>query len=94
MITFLIGVCILAAGGVLYGRICERVMKPSDSETPAKTKYDGVDYVPMKKWKNSLIELLNSGRTLRANCLYHHTHRLRHRRSFSRLYERNDLRPE
>lgn len=59
MKTFLLGLVILIIGGFIYGRICERVMKPSDRKTPAVEKYDGVDYVPMKKWKNSLIELLN-----------------------------------
>ena len=59
MITFLIGLCILVTGGLIYGKICERVMKPTDQKTPAVEHYDGVDYVPMKKWKNSLIELLN-----------------------------------
>lgn len=59
MITFLIGLCILIVGGLLYGKLCEKVMRPSDKKTPAEEKYDGVDYVPIKKWKNSLIELLN-----------------------------------
>ena len=59
MITFFIGLFILVVGAVLYGRVCERIMKPSDRKTPAVEKNDGVDYVPMKKWKNSLIELLN-----------------------------------
>ncbi|MCR4646048.1 MAG: carbon starvation protein A [Oscillospiraceae bacterium] len=59
MITFLIGLVILVVGASLYGRFCEKVMKPSDRKTPAEEKYDGVDYVPMKSWKNSLIELLN-----------------------------------
>ncbi|MBR1750583.1 MAG: carbon starvation protein A [Ruminococcus sp.] len=59
MVTFIIGLCILTAGAAVYGRICGRVLKPTDRETPARTKYDGVDYVPMKMWKNSLIELLN-----------------------------------
>ena len=59
MITFLIGLAILALGGLVYGRICDRVMKPSDRKTPAVEQYDGVDFVPMKKWKNCLIELLN-----------------------------------
>ena len=59
MVTFLIGLAILAVGGAVYGRICERVIKPTDRKTPAVEKYDGVDFVPMKKWKNSLIELLN-----------------------------------
>ena len=35
-------------------------MKPSESaQTPAIKLRDGVDYVPMNKWKNCLIELLN-----------------------------------
>lgn len=59
MITFLVGLVILAAGGAVYGRVCEKAMKPTDRKTPAVEKYDGVDYVPMKKWRNSLIELLN-----------------------------------
>lgn len=59
MITFFIGLAILIVGALIYGRVCERIMKPTDKETPAVTKRDGVDYVPMKKWRNSLIELLN-----------------------------------
>ena len=59
MITFIIGIVLLIAGGILYGKLCERIMKPTDEDTPAITMRDGVDYVPMKKWKNSLIELLN-----------------------------------
>ncbi|MCR5122418.1 MAG: carbon starvation protein A [Ruminococcus sp.] len=59
MITFLTGFVLLAVGALIYGRICEKVMNPTDRKTPAVEKYDGVDYVPMKKWKNSLIELLN-----------------------------------
>ena len=59
MITFLFGLAVLAVGGIVYGRICERVMKPTDDETPAVTRQDGVDFVPMAKWRNSLIELLN-----------------------------------
>lgn len=59
MITFLSGLAILILGGLIYGRVCEKTMKPTDAKTPAVEKYDGVDYVPMKKWKNSLIELLN-----------------------------------
>ena len=59
MITFLIGLGILIVGAVIYGRVTEKVFKPTDAKTPANVKYDGVDFVPMKKWKNSLIELLN-----------------------------------
>lgn len=59
MATFLIGLVILLGGGALYGRFCEKIFGPDDRETPAFSKQDGVDYVPMKEWKNSLINLLN-----------------------------------
>jgi carbon starvation protein CstA len=59
MTTFLIGLVILFVGGGIYGQICVNVMKPDERKTPAYTDTDGVDYVPMKKWRNSLINLLN-----------------------------------
>lgn len=59
MMTFIIGLLILFVGAAVYGRFCEKVFGPDDRETPAYTKEDGVDYVPMKGWKNSLINLLN-----------------------------------
>ncbi|MBQ6296347.1 MAG: carbon starvation protein A, partial [Selenomonadaceae bacterium] len=60
MITFIIGLIILIVGAAIYGSFCERIMKPNASaKTPAIAKKDGVDYVPMNKWKNCLIELLN-----------------------------------
>lgn len=59
MLTFTTGLVILLVGAVVYGRVAERVMKPTDAKTPATEKYDGVDFVPMKRRKNSLIELLN-----------------------------------
>lgn len=59
MITFILGLVILIAGGAAYGALCEKIMKPDDRETPAVRLNDGVDYIPMKKWKNCLIQLLN-----------------------------------
>ena len=59
MLTFIIGLAILFVGGALYGKFCETVFGPDDRETPAYAKQDGVDYVPMKTWKNALINLLN-----------------------------------
>lgn len=59
MATFLIGLVILIVGGALYGRFCEKLFGPDDRKTPAYSMEDGVDYVPMKSWKNSLINLLN-----------------------------------
>ena len=59
MTTFLIGLFILIVGGIAYGFYCEKVFQPDDRPTPAITMNDGIDFVPMNKWKNSLIELLN-----------------------------------
>lgn len=59
MQTFLIGLVILIAGGFIYGNFVEKVFRPDDRQTPAVKLQDGVDYVPMSKWKNSLINLLN-----------------------------------
>lgn len=55
----MIGLIILLVGGALYGKLCTKIMKPDERMTPAYAKEDGVDYVPMKTWKNSLINLLN-----------------------------------
>ena len=41
MITFLIGLGILILGAVIYGRVTEKVFKPTDAKTPANVKYDG-----------------------------------------------------
>ena len=59
MATFIIGLVILFVGAALYGKFCEKVFGPDDRATPAYTKQDGVDFVPMRCWKNSLINLLN-----------------------------------
>ena len=59
MATFLIGLVVLFVGAAIYGKFCEKVFGPDDRETPAYSKQDGVDYVPMRGWKNSLINLLN-----------------------------------
>ena len=59
MATFITGLVILLLGGYLYGKFVEHVFKPDDRETPAVRMKDGIDYVPMNKWKNALINLLN-----------------------------------
>ena len=53
MTTFLIGLVILFGGGALYGKFCEKVFGPDDRPTPAYTKQDGVDYVPMRAGKTA-----------------------------------------
>ena len=59
MATFILGLVILFVGAAVYGKFCEKVFGPDERETPAYSKQDGVDYVPMPKWKNMLINLLN-----------------------------------
>lgn len=59
MITFLIGLAILVAGAALYSMLCEKVFRPDFRKTPAYIKKDGLDYVPVKGWKNCFINLLN-----------------------------------
>ena len=49
----------MAIGGYLYGKLCEKAFQPDDRAPPTVRINDGEDYVPMKKWKNSLIQLLN-----------------------------------
>ena len=59
MITFIGGMILLIVGGFFYGKVCEKVFGPDDRKTPAVRLNDGVDFVPMKKWRNCLIQLLN-----------------------------------
>lgn len=59
MITFCIGILILVAGYIFYSRYTENQFGISDEETPAVTVNDGVDYIPLSKNKNMLINLLN-----------------------------------
>ncbi len=59
LLTFITGLVVLLVGAYFYSGFCEKVFGPDDRKTPAYTKQDGVDYVPMTGWKNSLINLLN-----------------------------------
>jgi len=59
LVTFLIGLVILIVGGAAYGAFCEKIVNPTNAKTPALRLNDGVDFVPIQKWKAALIELLN-----------------------------------
>ena len=60
MVYFVIGLVILLVGGFLYSKYVDKQFAPDDNRpTPATAKQDGVDFVPMKTWKNTLINLLN-----------------------------------
>ena len=60
MITFIISLIALVIGFVLYGTFVERVFGiDPKAQTPALTKTDGVDFVPMKPWRIFLVQFLN-----------------------------------
>lgn len=59
MITFTLCLLALIAGYFIYGRFIERVFGPDDRKTPALTKTDGVDYIPLPTWKIFMIQFLN-----------------------------------
>ena len=59
MIFFFLGIAALILGYVLYGKFVEKVFGITDEPTPAMTKADGVDYVPMSWRKATLIQFLN-----------------------------------
>jgi len=60
MITLIASFTLLILGYIFYGRIAERFfgMDPSRT-TPAFSRSDGVDYVPMKGWRVFMIQFLN-----------------------------------
>ncbi len=59
MVSLIASFLALAAGYAFYGRVAEKVFAPDDRETPAFTRRDGVDYIPMPTWKAFLVQLLN-----------------------------------
>ncbi|WP_239704167.1 MULTISPECIES: carbon starvation CstA family protein [unclassified Mammaliicoccus] len=60
MITFISSIIILILGYIFYGKYIERVFEIyPDKETPAYSKQDNMDFVPMPAWKGWMIQLLN-----------------------------------
>jgi len=60
MITFFISIALLILGYVFYSKLAERIYGADPNrETPALTMADGIDYVPMPKWRTFLIQFLN-----------------------------------
>ena len=59
MITFTLCLLALIVGYFTYGRLMERVFGPDDRKTPALTKADGVDYIPLPTWKIFMILLIS-----------------------------------
>lgn len=60
MITFTVALLLLIAGYFVYGKVVERIFSPDPSRvTPAYSKQDGIDYIPMPMWKIFMIQFLN-----------------------------------
>lgn len=60
MTTFLICLALLVAAYFVYGKFLDKVCNiDPNAEVPSKKLYDGVDYVPMPRWRTFLIQLLN-----------------------------------
>ena len=59
MISFFVALIALVAGYLLYGRVIERIVKPTDTPTPAVQQADGVDFVVLPGWKIFMIQFLN-----------------------------------
>ena len=59
MVSLLISLGVLVLGYLVYSKFTERIFGPDDRKTPAIEINDGVDCVPMKRWKAFLVQLLN-----------------------------------
>lgn len=60
MITFLVCLALLVGAYFTYGRYLERLVRiDPQAATPCQRLYDGVDYVPLPRWRIFLIQLLN-----------------------------------
>ena len=60
MYTFIFSLIALILGYIFYGTFVEKVFGiDPEAKTPAVTKTDGVDFVPMKPWRIFLVQFLN-----------------------------------
>lgn len=60
MYTFIIALVVLVLGYLIYGRYIARIVDINPNyPTPAMTKADGIDFVPMPTWKVFMIQFLN-----------------------------------
>ncbi|ASN06037.1 carbon starvation CstA family protein [Virgibacillus necropolis] len=60
MVTFIASILLLVIGYFVYGKVVERIFGINDQQvTPAYSKQDGFDFMPISWWKASLIQLLN-----------------------------------
>ena len=60
MYTFIIALVVLVLGYIIYGRYIARIVDINPNyPSPAMTKADGIDFVPMPTWKVFMIQFLN-----------------------------------
>ena len=60
MITFLVCLTALIIAYFTYGKYLERVCEINEKNpVPSQKLFDGVDYLPLPRWKTFLIQLLN-----------------------------------
>lgn len=60
MISFLLCIAALILGYLVYGKFVDRVFGSDPGRiTPAVSKADGVDFIPMPTWKVFMIQFLN-----------------------------------
>jgi carbon starvation protein CstA len=60
MWTFIISIGLLIVGSLVYGKFIERFFgADANRKTPAYTMSDGVDYLPIPRWKVFMIQFLN-----------------------------------
>ena len=60
MLSFLLCILALIAGYAIYGAFVDRVFSPDPKRiTPAISKTDGVDFLPLPTWKVFMIQFLN-----------------------------------
>lgn len=60
MFSFFVALAVLIGGYFIYGTFVEKVLDIDvNRKTPAYTKSDGVDFIPLPTWKVFLIQFLN-----------------------------------
>lgn len=60
MITFIVCILVLISGYFIYGKIADKVFGTNENNTTiALSDTDGVDTIPLPKWKAYLIQFLN-----------------------------------
>lgn len=60
MITFFSCLAVLIASYFLYGKFLDRLAGiDANAQVPSERLYDGVDYMPLPRWRIFLIQLLN-----------------------------------